>query len=53
MTTDETAAPNDSTAGKAGPLAFDTSVAHQARMYDYILGSKVDVLYTIARNGTL
>jgi hypothetical protein len=40
MTTDETAAPNDSTAGKAGPLAFDTSVVHQARMYDYILGGK-------------
>ena len=40
MTTDETAAPNDGTAGKAGPLAFDTSVAHQARMYDYILGGK-------------
>jgi hypothetical protein len=40
MTTDETAAPNDSTAGRAGPLAFDTSVAHQARMYDYILGGK-------------
>jgi hypothetical protein len=38
MTTDETAAPNEGTAGKAGPLAFDTSVAHQARMYDYILG---------------
>jgi hypothetical protein len=40
MTTDDTAAPNDGTAGKAGPLAFDTSVAHQARMYDYILGGK-------------
>jgi hypothetical protein len=40
MTTDETAAPGDGTAGKAGPLAFDTSVAHQARMYDYILGGK-------------
>jgi trans-aconitate methyltransferase len=40
MTTDETAAPNDSTTGNAGPLAFDTSVAHQARMYDYILGGK-------------
>jgi trans-aconitate methyltransferase len=40
MTTDETAAPNDGTVGKAGPLAFDTSVAHQARMYDYILGGK-------------
>ena len=40
MTTDETAAPNDSTPSKSGPLAFDTSVAHQARMYDYILGGK-------------
>ena len=40
MTTDETAAPDDGTAGKAGPLAFDTSVAHQARMYDYVLGGK-------------
>jgi SAM-dependent methyltransferase len=26
--------------GKAGPLPFDTSVAHQARMYDYLLGGK-------------
>jgi S-adenosyl methyltransferase len=25
---------------KAGPLPFDTSVAHQARMYDYLLGGK-------------
>jgi hypothetical protein len=40
MTTDETAAPNDSTAGKTGRLAFDTSVAHQARVYDYVLGGK-------------
>jgi S-adenosyl methyltransferase len=40
MTTDETAAPDDGAAGRAGPLAFDTSVAHQARMYDYILGGK-------------
>ena len=40
MTTDETAAPDDGTAGKAGPLPFDTSVAHQARMYDYLLGGK-------------
>ena len=38
MTTDETAARSDSAAGKGAPLAFDTSVAHQARMYDYILG---------------
>src|ERR1700757_5070964 len=26
--------------GKAGPLSFDTSVAHQARMYNYSLGGK-------------
>jgi S-adenosyl methyltransferase len=26
--------------GKAGSLPFDTSVAHQARMYDYLLGGK-------------
>ena len=25
---------------QAGPLPFDTSVAHQARMYDYLLGGK-------------
>jgi hypothetical protein len=35
MTTDETAAPG---AGKAGALPFDTSMAHHARMYDYLLG---------------
>jgi S-adenosyl methyltransferase len=35
MTTDEAAAPGD---GKSGSLTFDTSVAHQARMYDYVLG---------------
>ena len=28
--------PGDSTA--YGSLSFDTSVAHQARMYDYLLG---------------
>jgi hypothetical protein len=43
MTTDEAAAPGD---GKSRSLTFDTSVAHQARMYDYVLGSKVDVLHT-------
>ena len=37
MTTDETAAPGDS---KAGALPFDTSIAHHARMYDYLLGGK-------------
>ena len=28
------------TAGNAGPLPFDTSVANQARIYDYLLGGK-------------
>ena len=28
------------TTGEAGSLPFDTSVAHQARMYDYLLGGK-------------
>jgi S-adenosyl methyltransferase len=37
MTTDETAARSGSA---IGPLPFDTSVAHQARMYDYMLGGK-------------
>ena len=36
MTSDE-AAVTDGTPG-AGSLPFDTNVAHQARMYDYILG---------------
>ncbi|HEX6452031.1 MAG TPA: SAM-dependent methyltransferase [Trebonia sp.] len=36
MTTDEAPAQG----GKAGPLPFDTNVAHQARMYDYLLGGK-------------
>src|ERR1700689_1107274 len=34
MTSDEV------TADKSGALPFDTSVAHQARMYDYLLGGK-------------
>jgi hypothetical protein len=37
MTSDEAAA--DDTAGKSG-LPFDTSVAHHARVYDYLLGGK-------------
>ena len=37
MSTDETAAVS-SGAGKSGSLPFDTSVAHQARIYDYLLG---------------
>jgi S-adenosyl methyltransferase len=41
MTSDEAEAPGGgSTAGKTGPLPFDTSVAHQARIYDYTLGGK-------------
>ena len=36
---DEAPAPGG-TAGGAGPLPFDTSVAHQARVYDYLLGGK-------------
>jgi hypothetical protein len=41
MTSDHPAAPGDgSTAGKTRPLPFDTSKAHQARMYDYALGGK-------------
>ena len=37
MTSDDAAGPGE---GKRGPLQFDTSVAHQARMYDYVLGGK-------------
>jgi hypothetical protein len=39
MTSDEAPAP-DSGTGSAGAPEFDTSVAHQARMYDYLLGGK-------------
>jgi S-adenosyl methyltransferase len=38
MTSDEAPARNGG--GKASPPAFDTSVANQARMYDYLLGGK-------------
>jgi hypothetical protein len=37
MTSEDAAARGD---GQPGPLPFDTSVAHQARMYDYMLGGK-------------
>jgi hypothetical protein len=37
MTSDEAAA-HGGTASKAKPPAFDTSVAHQARVYVYLLG---------------
>jgi hypothetical protein len=39
MTSDEAAAPDgDRAPRKAGSLPFDTSVANQARIYDYVLG---------------
>src|SRR6201995_1800210 len=40
MTRDEASAPEAGTAGKAGPPPFDTSVANQARIYDYLLGGQ-------------
>jgi hypothetical protein len=41
VTSDEAAAPEQSgTASGYGPLPFDTTKAHQARMYDYLLGGK-------------
>jgi hypothetical protein len=38
MTSDEPTAPGGGSAGKTESPAFDTSVAHQARVYDYLLG---------------
>jgi hypothetical protein len=40
MTSDEAAAPaeDDGAAGRAGMLPFDVTVAHQARVYSYVLG---------------
>jgi hypothetical protein len=38
MTSDGVAAPENGTAGKTGALPFDTTKAHQAWMYDYLLG---------------
>ena len=40
MTTDEAPAPGDGGAGKSKRPSFDTSVANQARIYDYLLGGK-------------
>jgi len=41
MTSDNAETPVDGGAsGRAGSLPFDTSVAHQARMYDFVLGGK-------------
>src|ERR1700722_7486951 len=39
MTSDDARAADGGT-GSGGPPVFDTSVAHQARMYDYLLGGK-------------
>ncbi|MGD0705783.1 MAG: SAM-dependent methyltransferase [Trebonia sp.] len=40
MTMDQAATPGESAAGNAGRPPFDTSVANQARIYDYLLGGK-------------
>jgi hypothetical protein len=40
MTMDEAPAQGGGAAGKAGRPPFDTSVANQARIYDYLLGGK-------------
>jgi hypothetical protein len=41
MTADQPPTRNEPAAsGKRGPLPFDMTVAHQARMYDYLLGGK-------------
>jgi hypothetical protein len=40
MTTNEALGPGGDTAGQAGRPPFDTSVANQARIYDYLLGGK-------------
>jgi hypothetical protein len=40
MTSDEAPAPGNGTAGQSARLPFDTSVANQARIYDYLLGGK-------------
>jgi hypothetical protein len=40
MTSEDTRAAGAASAGGAGALPFDSTVAHQARMYDYVLGGK-------------
>ncbi len=58
MTSDEAHAPDGGAGGAggagewtaAGPPEFDTSVAHQARMYDYLLGGKDN--YAVDRAAT-
>jgi hypothetical protein len=42
--TSDNAAPGDGSAGRAaGSVPFDTSKAHQARVYDYLLGGKDNI----------
>ena len=43
MTTDEMADETAPGGSKTGPLPFDTTVAHQARVYDYMLGGKDNI----------
>ena len=38
VTSDEAAMSSGGTASAARPLPFDTSVANQARVYDFLLG---------------
>jgi hypothetical protein len=38
MTTDEAPASGEDTAGQSKRPPFDTTVANQARIYDYLLG---------------
>ena len=40
MTTDDAPDPGEGAAGNSNRLPFDTSVANQARIYDYLLGGK-------------
>ncbi len=40
MTSDGATAPGGDAAGPTGLLPFDVTVAHQARIYDYLLGGK-------------
>jgi hypothetical protein len=40
MSSDDAAEPGSGTDGRTGSLPFDTSKAHQARIYDYLLGGK-------------
>ena len=47
MTSDQPQAQNQAgTPGPRGPLPFDPTVAHQARLYDYVLGGYVFVVPT-------